>query len=75
MKLEIPEEHLNELQRRSILKLLADVKGMHYADIQVRKGGRDHQYEADWLRHLRLAEPSPAGERGQVGWMGEEHDR
>jgi hypothetical protein len=57
MNLYLPDEHLNELQRRSIEHLIEAVRGMHYADVTIRKGGADHHFEADWLRHLQIVRP------------------
>jgi hypothetical protein len=63
MMLFISDDHLNELQKRSIAALLEAVKGAHYIDVMVRKGGKDLQFQADWLRHL---ERRPSGVHGPV---------
>ena len=42
MNLYLPDAHINELQRRSIEKLIEALRGMHHADVTMRKGGQDH---------------------------------
>jgi hypothetical protein len=56
MKLDLPDESVNELQRRSIIKLIDTLKWSKSADIVVRKDGQDHRFEADWLKHLKFSE-------------------
>ena len=51
MNLYLPDEHINELQRRSIEKLIEAARGMHHADLTVRKGGQDQHFRG------RLAAP------------------
>lgn len=44
--------------RSSMLKV--DMRGSHYVDILVRKGGQDRRVEADWLKNLqRILKPWP----------------
>lgn len=59
MKIEIPEQHLNGLQRESLARLFQRAKGMHYANVQMRINGGDEVFEVDWLRHAVVIEPSP----------------
>lgn len=42
-------ESLNSLQIASIEKLRNTLRGSHYTDVTVRCGGKNHQFEADWL--------------------------
>lgn len=56
MKFEIPNGSINGFQVESIKRLLESCKGMHYADVQVRKGGKDLSFQADWLRHVVITE-------------------
>lgn len=58
MKLNLPDENVNELQRRSIVKLIDTLKWSKSADIHVRKDGQDHVFEADWLKHLSFDPPT-----------------
>ena len=55
MKLDLPDECVNELQRRSIIRLIEMLKWSKSADILVRKDGQDHRFEADWLKHLSFS--------------------
>lgn len=41
---------LNGLQRASVENLRETLRGAHYTNVLVRAGGRDHHFEADWLR-------------------------
>ena len=56
MRFEIPDECVNELQRRSIVKLIDRLKHAHMTDvvIQSRINGQDKIFEADWLKHLKF---------------------
>jgi hypothetical protein len=54
VKLELSDDFVNELQRRSIIKLIDALKWAKSADIHVRKDGQDHVFEADWLKHLKF---------------------
>jgi hypothetical protein len=56
VKFEIPDEHVNSLQVRSIYELLKAAKGMHYADVGMRINGQDVGFQADWLRHMTIIE-------------------
>lgn len=56
MKLELPDENINELQRRSIIKLIDKAKGAHMTDICMRINGRDEVIQADWLKYLKFTE-------------------
>jgi hypothetical protein len=58
MKLELPDENINELQRRSIIRLIDRLKHAHMTDvvIQSRINAEDKVFEADWLKHLKFAE-------------------
>lgn len=54
MKLELPDDFVNELQRRSIIKLVDRLKHAKSIDvvIQCRIAGEEKVFEADWLKHL-----------------------
>lgn len=56
MTLDLPDDHVNELQRRSIIKLVDRLKHAKCIDvvIQCRISGQDKVFEADWLKHLRF---------------------
>ena len=54
MRLELPDDTINELQIRSIKRLVALTKRAHYTNIQVRIDGAYRTFEADWLKHLKL---------------------
>jgi sugar phosphate isomerase/epimerase len=58
MKLELDDSSLNEMQVRSIRRLVERAKHAHHTDIRMRINGADEVIEADWLKHLRL----PPGE-------------
>lgn len=56
MQLELSDDHITELQRRSILKLINRAKHSHSTDIVLRINGKDETIEADWIKHLKFAE-------------------
>ncbi len=53
-ELVIPLDELNEWQRETIGRLLETVRGMHYADIVVRRDGKDWGFEADFLKKAEI---------------------
>lgn len=54
MKFELDDGAINEMQVRSIRRLIASAKHAHHTDIHMRINGADEVIEADWLKHLRL---------------------
>ena len=54
MKLELDDEFVNELQRRSIIKLIDKAKRANSTDIHMRINGKDETIEADWIKHLKF---------------------
>lgn len=56
MKFELSDEVVNELQRRTIVRLIERLKQAHFTDIVItsRINGEDKVFEADWLKHLRF---------------------
>ncbi len=59
-ELVIPLDELNEPQRETVDRLLATVRGMHYADIVVRRDGKDWGFEADFLSKATIREARDA---------------
>lgn len=57
MLLEIPDEHLNDLMRGNLVKLVERLKHAHMVELRVRNNGTWQEFEADWLKHLRFQEP------------------
>ena len=55
VQLELPDDHVNELQRRSIIKLVDRLKHAKSVDIHCRINGEDKVLEADWLKHLKFS--------------------
>lgn len=45
---------LNELQLRSLERLLATLPWSHHVDTIVRKDGKDYHFETDWLKDAKL---------------------
>ena len=58
MKLELPDEEINELQRRSIIKLVERAKHAHMININMRINAQDVVLEADWIKNLRFEQPN-----------------
>lgn len=58
MMLELADEHVNELQRRTIIRMMDRLKHAKSIDvvIQCRINGEDRVFEADWLKHLSFRE-------------------
>ena len=56
MKLELPDDFVNELQRRSIIKLIDAAKRANSTDIHMRISGKFVMIEADWIKHLKFVE-------------------
>ena len=54
MRMELPDESINNLQRMSLSTLKDTLKWAKSADIIVRKDGQDYHFEADWLKHLKI---------------------
>lgn len=52
MRLELSDYYVNELQRRSIIRLVDRLKHAKSIDIHCRINGEDKVLEADWLKHL-----------------------
>lgn len=48
-------DDLGVTQQKSLLKLAALERGWHYASINVRSNGRDHNFDATWLRKILRA--------------------
>lgn len=60
-------DHLNEWQLDSLQELAKAVRGMHNADIQVRKDGQDIWFQADWLKWLLPEIIKALGTNGKEG--------
>lgn len=61
MLFEIDDQHINDLQRESIEKMLATLPWSSRADITIRKDAQDHSFEADWLKHIKVVGGSGGG--------------
>lgn len=57
MKLELSDDFVNELQRRSIVRLIEQAKRASTTDVTMRLNGRDVVIEADWIKHLKFEAP------------------
>ena len=57
MMLELSDDFINELQRRSIIRLIERAKQARSADIVLRLNGQDVTIEADWIKHLKFTAP------------------
>ena len=57
------DSHINEIQQQSIADLVAFSRGMSRADVIVRKGGYDHRFEVDWLKHIKRVDGTTAEAR------------
>ena len=60
MIISIPDEHLNDMQRNSIKRMLSYAKNMSSADVYVRIDGRDELFEADYLNHAKIIDEKTA---------------
>jgi hypothetical protein len=61
----VTNEKINDLQIETIQNMIKRCKQAHFANIvcKVRINGKWEEYEADWIKHLELAEaPSPPQE-------------
>ena len=54
MKLELSDDFVNELQRRSIIRVIDAAKRANSTDIHMRIGGKFVMIEADWIKHLKF---------------------
>lgn len=54
MRLEISDDNVNELQRRSIIRLIDRLKHAKSINVHCRINGADQVIEADWLKHLKF---------------------
>ena len=61
MRLDLSDDTINELQQRSIVRLIALAKEANCADIVLRINGRNEVIQADWLKHLKFAEAVDGG--------------
>lgn len=51
----LDEEKINDLQYRSILRTIETAKHAHMTDIEMRINGTNERFEADWIKHLKIA--------------------
>jgi len=56
VQLELSDDFVNELQRRSIIELIAKANRANSTDIHMRINGRDEVIQADWLKHLKFSQ-------------------
>lgn len=54
MQIKLDDNKVNDLQVRSIKRLIERAKHAHYTNIYMRINGADELVEADWLKHLEL---------------------
>ncbi|KKN52638.1 hypothetical protein LCGC14_0610320 [marine sediment metagenome] len=54
MKLEIPEEAINDSQREAIKRLIERTRHAHFTNIHLRINGKDEHHEADWVKYLKI---------------------
>lgn len=45
---------MNDAQLESFKKMVEKSKGMHYADVTMRKDGANHHFEADWIKNITI---------------------
>lgn len=63
MLLIIDDNAINALVRNGMKKTIELAKHAHYTDVEIRVEGQNKRYEADWIKHLQVCEPS--GRRAQ----------
>lgn len=54
MQIKLDDDKVNDLQVRSIRRLIERAKHAHTTDIVMRINGAEEVVEADWLKHLEL---------------------
>lgn len=61
----LTDEKINDLQVTTVETLVRRAKAAHYCNVYLRINGKDELYEADWIKHMRLAKDpqSPAQAR------------
>ena len=53
----LSSERINSLQQASIKKMVELAKGAHWIDVVVRYEGKEHRFQADWIKHLKETQP------------------
>jgi hypothetical protein len=49
----LPLDAVNDMQERSIDRLIQRAKHAHYIDVDMRINGQNEHHEADWIKHMR----------------------
>jgi hypothetical protein len=56
MLLRIDNINLNGLMVSSLRRAIEQAKHAHHTDIEMRLGGKDVRFEADWIKHIVVIE-------------------
>lgn len=62
----LTDRHINDLQVDSVQRLIDRARHAHFTDLIIRINGKDERYQADWLKHLKRAAPTPPTEQQQT---------
>lgn len=68
MILYIDDNDITEACRQGMLRAIEHARVSRTVDIRMRRDGKYHSYEADWVKYLRLEDPKAEKvPRGPVG--------
>lgn len=56
MKITIDDRHLNEPMKKGMKKTISAAKHAHFTNVKIRINGEWREYEADWIKHIKIDE-------------------